>query len=162
MKPNGCATLCFYIRIVLWLTVAGMSAALVGAQEPIRPAKISVASFGRDNVIGFLGQPLGTFVRVTGVAIDGGSTPRKADAGKTLLQIETVDGRKLTQPITFEFQRAANGIARPAPGQRFDYVVHEWGLFDGVAQWPGVSAIASDGFYYRRRVTIHKDNAAGR
>lgn len=153
----------FTIRNLVWMSVVvAFATAHAGAQESVKPARIPVSSFGRDNVIGYLGQPLGTFVRVTGLAVSGESTQRRADAGKTLLQVEAVDGRQLGQPITFEFQRAANGISKPAPGQRFDYVAHEWGVFDGVVQLPGVPAIASDGFYYRRRITIHKDNGAGR
>jgi hypothetical protein len=154
----------FAIRGVLWLmvVVATVHAMHLRAQQTIKPASISVASFGLDNVIGYLGQPLGTLVRVTGVAVSGESTRRKADVGKILLQIEAADGRRLSQPITFEFQRAANGIAKPAPGQRFDYRVHEWGVFDGVVQVPGVPAIANDGFFYHRQITIHKDNGAGR
>ncbi len=54
-------------------------------------AFISVAEFTADNVIGYLGHPLGTVVRITGTAVDGDTTRRKRDRGKTLLEIHTVN-----------------------------------------------------------------------
>jgi len=126
-------------------------------------ALISVVRFGRDNVIGHLLHPLGTIVRVTGVAIDGSTTRRRADEGKMLLEIATVNGETLEQPFTVPFSRAAKQIAYPSHGQRFDYYVHEWGEFDGIVTIPdglGIDAslVANDGFHYRPRITIHKSN----
>lgn len=124
---------------------------------------ISVSRFGRDNVIGHLLHPLGTIVRVTGIALDGNTTRRRADEGKTLLKIETVNGETLEQPFTVPFGRAAEQIAHPSHGQRFDFYVHEWGEFDGIVTIPdglGIDApmVANDGFYYRPQITIHKSN----
>jgi hypothetical protein len=128
---------------------------------PDNPA--SVTSFGRGRVIGHLGHPLGTIVRVAGVSVDGGTTRRRVDVGKTLLRITTVNGTKLKQPFTFPFARAAKGVTKPEPGERFDYYVHEWGAFDGTVHVPeslGIDRpmIANDGFHYRPQITIHKAN----
>jgi hypothetical protein len=119
---------------------------------------ISVKSFGRGKVIGHLGHPLGTVVRVTGVAVDGETTRSKADAGKTLLRVETANGAKLERPFDFKFHRAAKGIARPLPGQRFDYYVHEYGVFDGIVEDFEIETlpVANDGFHYRPQITILK------
>ena len=93
--------------------------------------------------------------------MDGDSTGLKRDAGKTLLEIHTVNGKELEQRVVFDFHRVAIGIVGPNPGEGFDYYVHEYGEFDGVVE-PDKSLgidfapIAHDGFYYRRQITIHK------
>lgn len=126
-------------------------------------ATISVAAFHPESVIGHLGQPLGSVIRVTGMSVDGDETQRKADAGQTLLKIETVNGMKLTQPVYFTFRRAAEGIKKPESGTPFDYFVHDWGYFDGLVQPPkslGIEMpiVANDGFHFRPEITIHKSN----
>lgn len=128
---------------------------------------ISARSFGSENVVGYLGKPLGTVVRVTGRASSGDETRRKALVGKTLLNIETVDGQPLETPTWFEFGRAPKEIERPLPGDKFDYYVHESGSFDGVVEPPrelkiDSPVVAHDGFYYRKQITIHKSNIASR
>ncbi len=130
-------------------------------------ATISVTEFQPKSVIGHLGQPLGSVLRVTGISVDGDETRRKADSGQTLLKIETVNGKRLEKPVYFTFRRAANGIEKPKAGVRFDYFVHEWGSFDGVIDPPkelGIDApiVAHDGFYYRPEITIHKCNSSER
>jgi hypothetical protein len=135
-------------------------------QQPAEPL-ISARSFSQDNVIGYLGKPLGTVVRVTGTASDGSETTMKALDGKILLNIETVDGQPLKTPARFEFLRARNEIEKPQPGDRFDYHVHEYGSFDGVVEPPrelGIKyrPVAHDGFHYRKQITIHKSNLPSR
>ncbi len=113
--------------------------------------------------MGHLGVPLGTVVRVTGEVYD--YTPRsKADEGKTLLRIVTVNGKELTRPVVFEFLRAKGSVQKPALGDTFDYYVHEYGEFDGVVEPPkelGIKnlPVAHDGFHYRRHLTVHASNA---
>ena len=128
---------------------------------PPKNDSISVTRFNEGKVIGLLGHPLGTVVRVTGVALDGDSTRAKADSGKLLLSVETVNGTKLTKPRVFEFGRADRSVVEPKPGDTFDYYVHEYGEFDGVVEPPeelGIEyeEVAHDGFYYRPYITIHK------
>jgi hypothetical protein len=84
----------------------------------------------------------------------------KADQGKVLLRVTAVNGKELRQPVDFEFVRAAKSAPRPAPGDRFDYYLHEYGHFDGEVTPPkelpiDEPEVASDGFYYRRYVAIH-------
>lgn len=125
---------------------------------------VSVTSFRGENVIGHLGHPLGTVVRVTGVFVDGDVTRRRADLGVTLLQIETVNGEGLETAFLVPFRRAAHGVETPIPGQRFDYYVHEYGSFDGVVDLPEELEITRppvqhDGFHYRPHVTVWTSNA---
>ena len=159
-------------RIGVFLTAASLIAvvSLSGAQESdsTQPNKtISVDAFQPERVIGHLREPLGSIVRVTGVSVDGDETRRKADSGQTLLKIETVNGKRLEEPVYFTFRRAAEGIEKPEAGIPFDYFVHEWGSFDGVIDPPkelGIDApiVAHDGFYYRPEITIHKSNSIER
>lgn len=122
---------------------------------------IPVADFYGNEVVGLLGHPLGTIVRVTGKVVDGDSTGWKSTLGKTLLEVETVNGKKLEKSVTFPFGRAPEEVEKPKPETKFDYYVHEWGEFDGFVVVPkglGIEKpmIANDGFYYRRQITIHK------
>lgn len=132
--------------------------------KPILVEPISVGSLERQLPVGHLGVPLGKVVRVTGEAFDGSTTRLRADLGKTLLQIVTVNGTKLAEPVVFEFLRAPDSVKKPAAGERFDYYVHEYGHFDGVVTPPeelgikGSGPMANDGFYYRRYITVHSSN----
>ena len=158
------------LLLLVLLVFAADQATLSWAEKPApsmpptaEPAALSVTKFEGTMPVGYLGVPLGTVVRVTGVAIDGDTTRRKADAGKTLLLIEVVNDKKLPRPILFEFLRAAREVRKPAAGVRFDYYVHEYGHFDGVVEPPkelGINTlpVANDGFYYRRYVTVHASN----
>lgn len=140
-------------------------ASLIAGQEPVEqrggdPPTVSVHSFGAGRVIGYLGHPLGTVVRVTGIGVVGQG---KADGGSPLLQIETVNGVSLPKAWVVHFLRAARDISKPLPGERFDFYVHEYGTFDGVVDPPrhlGIDkpVLQNDGFYYRAAVTIHKSN----
>ena len=154
--------LCFATCVAIQAAAQDPSASTKNAN---RAATISVKSFGPKNVIGHLGQPLGTIVRVSGVVIDGDSTRRRVNLGKTLLEVQTVDGEKLQRPMQFEYSRARKEIPKPLPGQRFDYYVHEYGAFDGVVDIPEELEIeevpvANDGFHYRPYVTVHKSVSA--
>lgn len=135
----------------------------VFAQSEQPPAAVSVKQFGTKTVIGHFGHPLGTVVRITGTCIDGDRTRRRADLGKTLLEVRTVNGKELEHPFIVPFLRAAKDVPKPVDGDRFDYYAHEWGAFDGIVSIPDEFAIdqpmvANDGFRYRPQITIHKSN----
>ena len=126
---------------------------------------ISVEALRPEKVRGLLGQPLGTVVRVTGESVAGDSTLPRTLAGKTILKIETVNGKRLEKPVYFPITRGPSKLAEPANGERFDYWVHEFGSFDGVVIPPkelGIETpdIAHDGFWYRPEIVIHKSNSA--
>ena len=133
---------------------------LLTAKKKSSAESVSVTSFGSDNVIGLLGQPLGTVVRIQGISVDGNSTRRKADSTKTLLKISSVNGKNLDCPVLLPFERAASDMSPPVVGKTFDYYAHEWGSFDGVARIPkGIPVkspmVAHDGFHFRHHITIH-------
>lgn len=127
------------------------------------PVGITAEAFYQQPVTGRLDAPLGTIVRVTGTAIDGDTTRRRADLGKTLLSIETVNGLALAKAAVFTFHRAAKDVKKPDAGDRFDYFVHEYGKFDGVVDVPKGLGIepadfANSGFHYRSFITVHRSN----
>jgi hypothetical protein len=146
------------------LTVFAWAQPLTPAKPPAEAKRTLVASLEEQLPVGHLGVPLGTVVRVTGEALDGGTTKVKADEGKTLLRIVTVNGKELAEPVVFAFLRARKDVKKPAPGEKFDYYVHEYGEFDGVVTPPkelGIETfqVANDGFHYRRHLTVHASNA---
>lgn len=125
---------------------------------------LSVTQFGRANVVGFLGKPLGTVVRATGIVVDGDTTRCRIDAGKTLLEVREVNGIALERPIRFDHPFVRNRLDSPKPGARFDYFVHEHGCFGGFVDIPAdvdsdQPMVAHDGFGYRSSITIHSKQA---
>ena len=128
------------------------------ARQP-NQAPISVASFSPDRVIGHLGFPLGTIVRVTGTATVEHSR-RKATDGRPVLRVENVNGQPLPAPAEFP---VPDGYANPGRGVAFDLYVHEQGSFSGVVDLPpalrgeGWEAVTHDGFHYRPGLVVHKD-----
>ena len=157
------------IPITLLAIIAGMT--FVHAQDSetnkskpnVTPADatISVANFNTKPVIGYLGHPLGTIVRVTGRVVDGKTTRAKLDMDKMLLEIQTVNGKKTKTKIVFRYPRYSTSLPEPAPGDTFDYYVHESGYFGGVVDPPEELGIDSPmaahaGFGYRGDLTIHK------
>ena len=158
-----------YWILALSATAAGL--AVFAWAQPPTPAKppvdakpISVASFSEQLPVGYLGVPLGTVVRVTGEAFDGNTTQAKADAGKTLLRIVTVNGKELAKPVVFAFLRAPDSVKKPAPGEKFDYYVHEYGEFEGLVTPPKELGIdtpplpAGTAFCYHHYLTVHASN----
>jgi hypothetical protein len=130
------------MSVLRYRTVYPVSVILLGSvavwafaqQSPVKkpePATIHVMTFHDAKIIGYLGEPLGTIVRVGGVSVDGTTLRLKGYDGETILRINTVNGKKLKDPIDFKFPYNEKSIAKPPFGKRFDYVVHEWGAFDG-------------------------------
>jgi hypothetical protein len=156
-------------QTVAVLPVAACVAGWTWAQDAPgpRPAAkdagpVSVRTFEGRPPVGYLGHPLGTVVRVTGVCIDGDLISQKLYAGKTVLRVEAVNGRKLPGPTDFFFDRAAGGVPKPKPGQRFDYTAHEYGSFDGIVRVPEepgaarVIGVAGPSFGYQSHLEVHK------
>ena len=113
------------------LLVAG----LVVWGSRVDPRPVAVADLARGSVRGAFGLPLGQVVTAAGVAIDGASTGRKADAGTTLLRIEAVNGAPLAQPITVPFTPLPwHPVTAPVAGVRFTYSGYETGAFTGLPE----------------------------
>ncbi len=127
------------------------------AREPSQ-GPIAVASLGPDRVIGYLGFPLGTVVRVTGTATVVHSR-RKATDERPVLRIESVNGHPLSTPADFP---VPDGYANPGDGVAFDLYVHEQGSFSGVVDPPPALRdeswlpVTHDGFRYRPDLVVHK------
>jgi hypothetical protein len=127
-------------------------------------APVSVQSFNQQKMpIGYLGHPLGTVVRVTGVCVDG-ATVSKVWSATVVLRVETVNGGKLKQPEDFAFPWDEKEVPKPKPQQRFDYYVHECGTFCGVVKLPkeleidggNVIGVAAPRFHFDAKLSIHR------
>ena len=124
------------ISAVLLLAVAA-TFTVVAAQSPRNapPADpLTIDEINQRGVMGRLGHPLGTIVRVTGRTVDGDQLRLKEFSGKTVLQIERVDGKLLSSPMLFPFQAFLDMIDDPAAGRRFEYIGYETGAFTGRPQ----------------------------
>jgi hypothetical protein len=160
-----------FVRWSLILTATTASLVVFAWAQTPTPAKpltdakpISVESLEKQLPVGHLGVPLGTVVRVTGEAFDGDTTKEKAYSGKTFLRVATVNGKELAESVVFEFLHAADSVKKPAPGDKFDYYVHEYGEFDGLVTPPkelgiNMPLMAGTVFGYRRHLTVHASNS---
>ncbi len=162
MKRNRLSAITVVLLAVVYTMLTSRSPSnTTTSQEGGGKDAILVKDLTPQRVIGHLGHPLGTVVRVTGTALDADTTRRKADAGKAMLRIEAVNGLALDPHFLVPVDRAEKGVVKPKPGESFDYYVHEHGEFDGVVVLPsevGIErpVITHDGFQYRARITIHK------
>jgi hypothetical protein len=159
-----------FVRSALVSTACMASlAAIAGAQVPtmqqVPPANrpVFVESFWKQMPVGRLGVPLGTVVRVSGEAIDGSALKLKGAEGKILLRITTVNGRALSNTPAFYFERAPSSLKPPAPGEKFDYYVHEYGEFDGAVTAPAElglneQPLQGPGFGFQSKISIHGAN----
>lgn len=87
----------------------------------------------RTKILGSLGRPLGQLIRIEGVAVADSHRRAKADVGKTLLQVETVDGKKLNKAVIVVMHSFAFApIEKPDPGKRFEYAGYETGGMTGI------------------------------
>lgn len=150
------------------IAIAAVTAISVAsfADQPRVPESgaVSVKSFADAEgitVIGLLGRPLGTIVRVTGVAVHGTTRDVKASQGDILLTIETVDGKSLKEQVTFLRQAGDAEIKGLSSGDRFDFFCHEAGSFQGNVRIPqglGIDdrPVQGAGFRYVPRIVIHR------
>jgi hypothetical protein len=121
------------------------------------PTPITVDQLGRRKVTGKLGHPLGAIVTIEGQAADDTYTREKADAGRTLLRIESVNGKQLRREVVFPFVVIETvSIATPSVGTRFKFVGFETGEFigmpDGVFKY--VEPFATTGYYFRSSFVV--------
>lgn len=106
--------------VVALVSAVGLMAADKAANE----TPISVRSFSRNNVIGLLGVPLGTVVRISGVAHDPQSKLKV-----WILEIDRVNGRQLKQRVSFSvFPQYAEEIESLG---KFECYAAEYGGFEG-------------------------------
>lgn len=148
---------------IIMMAFASVQTCTSFADDGSKQKPIPVKQVAERNVVGYLGYPLGTVVRITGVCLDGKRTRRKAYINKMLLEIRVANGKPLERPFVVPFERAAKDVRKPSDGESFDYYAHEWGEFDGIVEIPkalGVDQpmVAHDGFHYRPHITIHKSN----
>ena len=109
------------------------SVPLMSAKETATKQTISVRSFSQNEVLGVLGVPIGTVVRINGVARDGNKTDFKADQGRWILEIDQVNGRPLKDIVTFRVSPKEGDIKSLG---RFECYAAEYGGFFGYAKNP--------------------------
>ena len=121
---------------------------------------MSVSKLNRSKVIGSLGRPLGEVVTIEGIVADGDYTRRNADAGETLLRVQTVNGRVLKREAVFHFRPFEGAdMKKPTAGMKFKYVGYETGGFSGMPDkaFDYVPRVATDGYYFSTSLVILRD-----
>lgn len=102
-------------------------------------------------IIGSLGKPLGTLMKIEGEVLAYGEVLRKEDQGRAVLRVETIDGRKLSPPIAITFSTFPwTGISEPRPGSSCTYIGFETGCMVGVPHdsWKYVPAVTTPSFHF--------------
>ncbi|MFO0882636.1 MAG: hypothetical protein U0894_00345 [Pirellulales bacterium] len=134
--PYGIGVLC--LSVFAALALLGFSSPADEKSEKLFYAK----DFGSDNVIGALGYPMGTVVRITGKSLGKDQSRSKALEGVTWLEIETVNGKKLERSIKRFHYRGISGmyskVASPVleKGEPFDFYVYETCGYHGLVDIP--------------------------
>lgn len=162
--PYSFGVLCLSVFTVL---------ALLGFSSPAndKSAKRFYAEdFGKDNVIGALGYPMGTVVRITGKSLGEDKSHMKAYEGVTWLEIESVNGKKLERPIKrfhYRFIDSSYSTAESPvleEGAPFDFYVYETCGYNGFVQMPDelklelLPGLAGRGFRFDMSLQFLKDN----
>lgn len=123
---------------------------------------INISELNGGSVIGSLGYALGEIIVVEGVAADENYRRRKADAGKLLLRVKSVNGKQLKDEIIFDFRVFPGaGVENPAAGAKFKYVGYETGGFSGAPEkaFDYVPRVPTQGFYFGTSfVVLHDEN----
>jgi hypothetical protein len=92
------------MRHLILLTVISLAVVSIGADDPI--TRVNSDDVGiRVQIIGELGQPLGTFLRIEG------RPPAHPGMLANPLLVEKVDGKQLEKPFLIETQRAEKFVA---------------------------------------------------
>lgn len=126
----------FVVLCVAWSHNVASDTVSDGCEE-----KFYVSKFTNSNVIGLLGHPFGTIVRVTGVSLGEDDPPFKETKGTNRLRIDSVEGMQLKDPVYFNYGTRRDGFAlkeirSPGKNEKFDFYMLEAGCFTGRAVIP--------------------------
>lgn len=146
---------------ILWASLACVGVGCGAGGTLPAGVPLSIADLNCRPVIGRLGVPLGTLVRVHVVVVRGDDTRSKGDAGAYLVRVERVDDKPLVSPPELHFvsmftepQLPSNVSGLPLllgrlegdalepekqrslessfVGRSFDFRAYEVGAFDGI------------------------------
>ena len=143
------------LTFVLVLLVSACTQA--GKQQ----AKLHYTELAPDRIIGSLGKPLGTIVKIQGTLISGDKLRLKAMSGKTLLEVTSVDGQRLREKIVLEFDIPMwAAIDKPEVGNKIRYLGYETGRMSGILYqaFKHVPAVASTDLHFRVYFVALKQN----
>lgn len=129
---------------------------------------LSVEDISSSTVIGRLGKELGQVFTIEGKIVADTSRAKGRD-GMFLVEIEIVDGMKLSNPVAFvDADISHDWFIRPKDrpmnivGRRLKLAVYETGIFDGLPKGDRYSpVIAGHGFHFRSRLRVVHDFAEG-
>ena len=127
-------------------------------EEEKKEKPIPIDEVRKRGILGDLGHPLGTIVRVEGEVIAWEGKYGKASESETLLHMETVNGTKLEQGVIF-FYRGAEAD-KPKVGDKLKYIGYETGRFEGLVKGNELhrgDLVAGVAFGFVRRFDILKD-----
>jgi len=114
---------------ITFLIPGGMS---IADKPPEKKKSITVAELREMKVVGSLDHSFGEIVTIEGVAAGEDYRRSKGDLGHTLLRIQSVNGKKLTEEWVFHFSPFSDDVKKPKVGSRFKYVGYETGGFTGL------------------------------
>jgi hypothetical protein len=108
---------------------------------------------------------LGEVVTVEGTAVDDTYTRRKEDAGKILLRIQSVNGKRLKSEAVLHFV-AYDGeeSKKPSVGTKFKYIGFETGGFSGMPEsaFVYIPRVPTSGYYFTTSFVILRDDSGGK
>ena len=124
MKVRFTTVLAVFIAITLAPLLTGN-----GAVSEINYSDIA----GRIKIIGTLNRPIGEIVTVQGVITDGTDTGKKGDAGKVLLKVQRINGRKVRKRVNLPIKIFHwTAINTPKVNEQKKYIGYETGEMSGI------------------------------
>lgn len=134
--PYGIGVLCLSVFAVL---------ALLGFSSPAdekSEKRFYAEDIQRGKLIGVLGYPMGTVVRITGKSLGKDQSGAKSLEGVTWLEVESINGKKLERSIRRFQYHGISGFysAQESPvlekGEPFDFYVYETCGYHGLVDIP--------------------------
>jgi hypothetical protein len=125
----------FYLILLTTLNMCWLNGQIIQAiatpQTQREGDAITVSDLEQKSLLGYLGQPLGKIITITGVVRQERSGAKSSP--RDVLSVEVVNDRLLPQPVLIEFNLFVTAqVAKPALGRPFKYVGYETGGFSGV------------------------------
>lgn len=108
---------------------------------------------------GELGQGLGQVVTITGTMLADDARGHKADLGKSLMRIETVAGKALTEPVVMALKVSELSSAKlPGVGTKASLIGYESGAFEGIpeAAFKHLDRVATEDFHFASAFIVIK------